>query len=95
MHPSICAGCATTRALGLPHAVALHFVHRDKLATGLSPVSVRPCQEHDRIEHEPVRVQAFVGIEDLNYLRAGGVSVRLPWTSAAAIPMDSLSVGWR
>src|SRR5947209_5196240 len=32
--------------LGRPHAVALHFVRRDQLTTGLSPVGVRPCWAH-------------------------------------------------
>ena len=32
--------------LGHPHAVALRFARRDQLATGLTPVGVRPCWAH-------------------------------------------------
>ncbi len=53
-HRLLSGSCSSARSfdprflptLGHPHAVALHFAHRNQFTTGRSPISVRPCWAH-------------------------------------------------
>jgi hypothetical protein len=74
--------------LGRPRAVALHFVRRDQLTTGLAPAGVRPCWAHMKKAPIAAAIGAFCRRRPLSAMqrprgpepleRSGAIAGRAP-----------------